>query len=118
MGESLVDEQSSESQNKDVLSLKIADRPGQIDNSDIVLSENGCEVDELELRRMLEEGRDYVLVSEPVWEKLLDWYITFFYFLFPSGYSVNFLFPFGVRFFLSVSVGRVSLIFRVIFVLY
>ncbi|PON61141.1 Ubiquitinyl hydrolase [Trema orientale] len=74
IGESLVDEQSSESQSMDILSFKSADRPGEIDNSDIVLNENGSEGGELEICRMLEEGRDYVLVSQQVWEKLLDWY--------------------------------------------
>ncbi|KAH7513638.1 hypothetical protein FEM48_Zijuj11G0002100 [Ziziphus jujuba var. spinosa] len=53
---------------------KRVERPGQIDNSDIVLGVNGREGDEPELRRMLEEGQDYVLVSQEVWEKLFDWY--------------------------------------------
>lgn len=87
VGESLIDEKSSESQDMDVLSLKSADRPGQIDNSDLVLNKNGCEGDELEIRRMLEEGRDYVLVSQQVWEKLLDWYV-YFSFLFPIYFPV------------------------------
>lgn len=56
-----------------VLPLKRVERPGQIDNSDLVLGVNGCEGDEPELRRMLEEGQDYVLVSQEVWEKLFDW---------------------------------------------
>lgn len=54
---------------------KRVERPGQIDNSDIVLGVNGREGDEPELRRMLEEGQDYVLVSQEVWEKLFDWYL-------------------------------------------
>lgn len=74
IGESSVDGWASESQNMDVLSLKNAERPGPIDNSDLLLKEDGSEGDEPELRRMLEEGRDYVLVPQQVWEKLLDWY--------------------------------------------
>ncbi|XP_062100822.1 ubiquitin carboxyl-terminal hydrolase 10-like [Humulus lupulus] len=74
VAESLVDEQSSGSQNMDVITLKSANRPGQIDNSDIVLNNKDSDGDELELRRMLEEGRDYVLVSHQVWERLLSWY--------------------------------------------
>ncbi|XP_062074713.1 ubiquitin carboxyl-terminal hydrolase 10-like isoform X2 [Humulus lupulus] len=74
MAESLVDEQSSGSQNMDVITLKSANRPGQIDNSDIVLNSKDSDGDELELHRMLEEGRDYVLVSQQVWERLLSWY--------------------------------------------
>lgn len=77
MGESSVDGWASESQNMDVLSLKNAERPGPIDNSDLLLKEDGSEGDEPELRRMLEEGRDYVLVPQQVWEKLLDWYFHF-----------------------------------------
>ncbi|XP_058104994.1 ubiquitin carboxyl-terminal hydrolase 9-like [Magnolia sinica] len=55
-------------------SLSNRHRPGQIDNSDLVL--NGMEGDgnELELRRLLEEGHDYVLVPQEVWKKLLEWY--------------------------------------------
>ncbi|XP_062114479.1 putative ubiquitin carboxyl-terminal hydrolase 11 [Humulus lupulus] len=58
----------------DVITLKSANRPGQIDNSDIFLNNKDSDGDELELRRMLEEGRDYVLVSQQVWERLLSWY--------------------------------------------
>ncbi|KAJ8451081.1 hypothetical protein Cgig2_026890 [Carnegiea gigantea] len=50
------------------------DAPGPIDNSDLVSDANDDEVDNLELIRTLEEGRDYVLVPEAVWNKLLEWY--------------------------------------------
>ncbi|KAL0446556.1 UNVERIFIED_CONTAM: Ubiquitin carboxyl-terminal hydrolase 10 [Sesamum latifolium] len=49
-------------------------RPGPIDNNDIVV--NGVENKDggPQLLRTLEEGRDYVLVPQEVWEKLLKWY--------------------------------------------
>ncbi|XP_052211604.1 ubiquitin carboxyl-terminal hydrolase 9-like [Diospyros lotus] len=53
---------------------KTMDRPGPIDNSDIVLNGNDSEGDDLELRRTLEERCDYVLVPQQVWEKLFEWY--------------------------------------------
>ncbi|KAJ4951929.1 hypothetical protein NE237_028761 [Protea cynaroides] len=53
---------------------KEADRPGQIDNAHLVKSGSGGEVNDLELVRTLEEGRDYVLVAHEVWKKLHDWY--------------------------------------------
>lgn len=83
-GECSIDKQSQSpgTQDMNVLSLKRVERPGQIDNSDIVLGVNGCASNEFELRRMLEEGQDYVLVSQEVWEKLFDWYSFFFPFLF------------------------------------
>lgn len=55
----------------DLLSSKIVARPGPIDNSDIVVNES--EGNDLQLHRMLVEERDYVLVSQEVWEKLSDW---------------------------------------------
>ncbi|KAL0296431.1 UNVERIFIED_CONTAM: Ubiquitin carboxyl-terminal hydrolase 10 [Sesamum radiatum] len=50
-------------------------RPGPIDNNDIVV--NGAENKDggPQLLRTLEEGRDYVLVPQEVWEKLLKWLI-------------------------------------------
>ncbi|XP_050377387.1 ubiquitin carboxyl-terminal hydrolase 9-like [Argentina anserina] len=66
------DEWDSESQHKDLLPSKIVNRPGPIDNSDIV--EKECEGRDLQLRRMLLEEDDYVLVSQEVWEMLLNWY--------------------------------------------
>ncbi|CAL5430101.1 unnamed protein product [Camellia sinensis] len=68
----LFDKYSTDSQSF-VLS-KPADRPGPIDNSDIVLNANDTVGDDLELHRTLEEGCDYVLVPQLVWEKLFDWY--------------------------------------------
>lgn len=53
---------------------KRADRPGPIDNSDIILNVNDGECDSPEIIRTLQEGRDYVLVPEEVWEKLFNWY--------------------------------------------
>ena len=49
------------------------DAPGPIDNSDLVSDANDGEVNSLELIRTLEEQRDYVLVPEAVWNKLLEW---------------------------------------------
>ncbi|KAL4187332.1 hypothetical protein AMTRI_Chr09g18480 [Amborella trichopoda] len=51
----------------------IALRPGSIDNTDLVIDvmdEGG----EMELRRSLEEGHDYVLVPDDVWKQLFEWY--------------------------------------------
>ncbi|XP_074303699.1 ubiquitin carboxyl-terminal hydrolase 10-like isoform X2 [Silene latifolia] len=50
------------------------DRPGPIDNSELVSNLTYSEPDSLELIRTLEEGRDYVLVPEGVWKTLLEWY--------------------------------------------
>ncbi|KAJ6752357.1 hypothetical protein OIU85_002758 [Salix viminalis] len=72
VGQGLVDNldngKSLESQDLDV------ERPGPIDNSDIIESGSGNEGDEPELVRMLLEGKDYVLVPKKVWEKLVQWY--------------------------------------------
>lgn len=67
------DEQLSDSQHQSVVPSKIADRPGPIDNSDIVLNRNDSECSDLELLRTLREEVDYVLVPQEVWEKLFDW---------------------------------------------
>ncbi|KAG9454564.1 hypothetical protein H6P81_007468 [Aristolochia fimbriata] len=53
---------------------KITYRPGQIDNSDIVLDGADSEGEEPVLRRPLQEGDDYVLVPQDVWKKLFEWY--------------------------------------------
>ncbi|KAG5235821.1 ubiquitin carboxyl-terminal hydrolase family protein [Salix suchowensis] len=50
------------------------ERPGPIDNSDIIECGSSNDGDELELVRTLLEGRDYVLVPKKVWEKLVQWY--------------------------------------------
>ncbi|KAL0329424.1 UNVERIFIED_CONTAM: Ubiquitin carboxyl-terminal hydrolase 10 [Sesamum radiatum] len=47
------------------------DRPGPIDNSDIIVNGGDNKDDDPQLLRTLEEGRDYVLVPQDVWEKLL-----------------------------------------------
>ncbi|KAE8722454.1 Ubiquitin carboxyl-terminal hydrolase 10 [Hibiscus syriacus] len=67
---------SSDSQHSDMDSSMVAEMPGPIDNSDIVQSGSGCDCkeDELQLRRTLMEGQDYVLVPQKVWEKLHEWY--------------------------------------------
>ncbi|CAO2819358.1 unnamed protein product [Amaranthus hypochondriacus] len=54
--------------------LNAVDRPGPIDNSDLILNVNDGDIDNIELIRTLEEGQDYVLVPEAVWKKLLEWY--------------------------------------------
>ncbi|XP_021647323.2 ubiquitin carboxyl-terminal hydrolase 10 isoform X5 [Hevea brasiliensis] len=70
----VVDMQSSDSQDFAVVSTRITDRPGPISNSDIVENGGDGEDDDLELSRTLLEGRDYVLVPQKVWEKLVQWY--------------------------------------------
>ncbi|KAG6405437.1 hypothetical protein SASPL_133026 [Salvia splendens] len=51
------------------------DRPGPIDNSDLIVNEIVKDKDEdLLLHRTLQEGHDYELVPEEVWERLLKWY--------------------------------------------
>ncbi|XP_022722128.1 ubiquitin carboxyl-terminal hydrolase 9-like isoform X2 [Durio zibethinus] len=74
--ENLIGNQSSDFRHMNGASLIMAERPGPIDNSDIV--ENGsdcdCKDNEIQLRRMLTEGQDYVLVPQGVWEKLYEWY--------------------------------------------
>ncbi|KAL3817855.1 hypothetical protein ACJIZ3_003760 [Penstemon smallii] len=50
------------------------DRPGPIDNSDIVANGEDNKDNDPQLLRTLEERRDYVLVPQEVWEKLLKWY--------------------------------------------
>ncbi|KAK8585998.1 hypothetical protein V6N13_130524 [Hibiscus sabdariffa] len=74
--ENLIGNQSSDSRHINGASSAMAERPGPIDNTDIV--ENGNNSDskenEMQLRRMLMEGQDYVLVPQGVWEKLHEWY--------------------------------------------
>ncbi|KAJ4955135.1 hypothetical protein NE237_011918 [Protea cynaroides] len=72
-GDSPIDEHPTASQHLNGFLSKKIERPGQIDNSHLVKSGSDVEVD-LELVRPLEEGRDYVLVSQEVWKKLQDWY--------------------------------------------
>ncbi|MBA0835244.1 hypothetical protein Goarm_007536 [Gossypium armourianum] len=74
--ENLIGNQSSDSRHINGASSVVAERPGPIDNSDIV--ENGSDSDgkgnDIQLRRMLIEGQEYVLVPQGVWEKLHGWY--------------------------------------------
>lgn len=64
---------SSDSQHFNMVPLNVAERPGPIDNSDIIINGSDSESNDLELKRFLEERRDYVLVPSEVWEKLYDW---------------------------------------------
>ncbi|CAL0316655.1 unnamed protein product [Lupinus luteus] len=69
------DEQSSNnSEHANEVHSEIAARPGPIDNSDIISNENNCDDNNLDIHRSLEEGTDYVLVPQKVWERLLEWY--------------------------------------------
>lgn len=70
----MVGGEPSNSQYFDVVPLSTADRPGPIDNSDIVQNGSNSEADDLELSKTLLERRDYVLVPQQVWDKLLQWY--------------------------------------------
>lgn len=55
---------------RSLISPKPVDRPGPIDNSDILVNGIDTEGNDLELRRPLQEGCDYILAPQPVWEKL------------------------------------------------
>ncbi|KAJ4847032.1 hypothetical protein Tsubulata_018065 [Turnera subulata] len=50
------------------------ERPGPIDNSDIIQTAISSSEGEPELAMDLLEGRDYVLLPHQVWEKLFQWY--------------------------------------------
>ncbi|KAG2330310.1 hypothetical protein Bca52824_001490 [Brassica carinata] len=49
-----------------------APRPGPIENNDII--ESADDTSDPQLRRLLVEGEDYVLVPQQVWEGLVEWY--------------------------------------------
>ncbi|VYS62217.1 unnamed protein product [Arabidopsis thaliana] len=49
-----------------------APRPGPIDNHDII--ESDSDINDPQLRRLLVEGENYVLVPKQVWKKLVEWY--------------------------------------------
>ncbi|ESQ38494.1 hypothetical protein EUTSA_v10028406mg [Eutrema salsugineum] len=49
-----------------------ASRPGPIDNHDII--ESASDTSDPQLRRLLVEGDDYVLVPQEVWKRLVEWY--------------------------------------------
>ncbi|CAN1254804.1 Ubiquitin carboxyl-terminal hydrolase 10 [Linum perenne] len=70
----LSDWQSSDSQNTDDSTSTSVERPGPIDNSDLVDNASNSGGDDLDLVRTLLEGKDYVLVPQQVWEKLVQWY--------------------------------------------
>ncbi|KAL8207878.1 hypothetical protein R6Q57_007290 [Mikania cordata] len=53
---------------------KPAERPGPIDNTDIITQKDGHDGSDLQLHRTLIERSDYVLVPQVVWEKLHGWY--------------------------------------------
>ncbi|XP_021300601.1 ubiquitin carboxyl-terminal hydrolase 9-like isoform X2 [Herrania umbratica] len=74
--DNLIGNQSSDSRQWNGASSVVAERPGPIDNSDIVQngSDCDCKENEIQLRRLLMEGQDYVLVPQGVWEKLHEWY--------------------------------------------
>lgn len=65
------------------------DRPGPIDNSDLIINEVKDRDEDLQLHRTLEEGRDYVLVPEEVWEGLLKWYFCLMASFFSSHISTT-----------------------------
>uniref|UniRef100_A0A2P2KY21 Ubiquitin carboxyl-terminal hydrolase n=1 Tax=Rhizophora mucronata TaxID=61149 RepID=A0A2P2KY21_RHIMU len=70
--EKYVDE---DSQSFDGVASSMADAPGPVDNSDIVIENGtGTVADDLELIPNLLEGKDYVLLPQKVWEKLVQWY--------------------------------------------
>ncbi|CAH9117014.1 unnamed protein product [Cuscuta europaea] len=51
-----------------------AERPGSIDNSDLIERGSDNECDDAQLLRTLQEGSDYELVPKEVWEMLFQWY--------------------------------------------
>ncbi|CAK9310834.1 unnamed protein product [Citrullus colocynthis] len=66
---------SSDSQHCNMVPPNVVERPGPIDNSDIIVNgSDSSKNNDLELKSFLEERRDYVLVPSEVWEKLYDWY--------------------------------------------
>lgn len=67
------DQQSSDGQHADTGHSEIIHRPGPIDNSDIISNQSNCDGNDLDIRQTLEEEKDYVLVPQEVWERLLEW---------------------------------------------
>jgi DUSP domain len=57
--------------------LSILRRPLAIDNTDLIDDATSEEVSdvEMELHDTLVEGRDYILLPQPVWEKLHGWLV-------------------------------------------
>jgi ubiquitin carboxyl-terminal hydrolase 4/11/15 len=52
----------------------VADRPGPIDNTNLVSNENESDADDPQILKTVEEGQDYVFVCHEVWKKLFEWY--------------------------------------------
>lgn len=50
------------------------DRPGVIDNTDIIVNGGDNKDDDPQLLRTLVEGHDYILVPQEVWSKFTEWY--------------------------------------------
>ncbi|KAK9103955.1 hypothetical protein Sjap_021209 [Stephania japonica] len=73
-GDFPVDERCTRSLHANGVLPKKANRPGKIDNSFLILNEAGVEGGDLQLKRNLEEGHDYVLVHQEVWKRLYCWY--------------------------------------------
>lgn len=67
-GDAYSGDNSSEPQH--LMTLDISERPGPIDNSDIIVGSGG----DPQLHRTLEEEQDYKLIPCQVWEKLHEWY--------------------------------------------
>ncbi|KAL2458342.1 Ubiquitin carboxyl-terminal hydrolase 10 [Forsythia ovata] len=61
-------------ESESLISTNSGARPGPIDNTDIIANGIDDKDDDPQLLRTLEEGRDYLLVPQEVWEKLLEWY--------------------------------------------
>ncbi|CAI0441841.1 unnamed protein product [Linum tenue] len=64
----------SPSSDSDESTSKPVDRPGPIDNSELIENDSQSEGGDFDLVRTLLEGKDYVLVPQQVWEKLVQWY--------------------------------------------
>lgn len=62
------------SHHHELAGLSTPKRPSAIDNSDLI-SDATSELSnvEIELHDTLVEGRDYILLPQPVWEKLHGW---------------------------------------------
>ena len=102
------EDHSSDSQHCNMVPSNVVERPGPIDNSDIIISgSDSSENDDLELKSFLEERRDYVLVPTEVWEKLYDWYD--FLLFSKSNYYPRTILLFLVLLFLLASTGNCSL---------
>ncbi|THU74019.1 hypothetical protein C4D60_Mb04t28940 [Musa balbisiana] len=63
-------DQSDDNSNEGIFC--IPRRPGEIDNSNLLLNESVVEGNELDLKRSLQEGEDYSLVPQDAWKKLLE----------------------------------------------